>query len=58
MVQDVREGDRRHPKQKIVKGIKDKTTGELSHVGYVVALPRRSLLLAPKHERRAIHESE
>lgn len=37
------EGDRRHAKQKIIKGKLDPETGNLSHVDYVVKLPERSL---------------
>ena len=37
------EGDRRHPKQTITKGIKNKTTGELLYVDYTIPLPRRSI---------------
>lgn len=36
------EGERRHPKQKIIKGAKDKVTGEILYVDYIVSLPPRS----------------
>ncbi len=36
------EGDKRHPTQEITKIIKDKSTGELISVDYIVNLPRRS----------------
>jgi WYL domain len=36
------EGERRHPKQKIIKGAKNKLTGELSYIDYIVPLPPRS----------------
>ncbi|MBF2066498.1 MAG: WYL domain-containing protein [Calothrix sp. C42_A2020_038] len=36
------EGERRHPKQKIIKGAKDKATGELSYIDYILPLPKRS----------------
>jgi predicted DNA-binding transcriptional regulator YafY len=39
----VREGERRHPKQKIVVGPKDEQTGELAYLDYSVKLPERSL---------------
>jgi predicted DNA-binding transcriptional regulator YafY len=37
------EGDRRHPKQTITKGIKNNTTGELLSVDYTIPLPQRSI---------------
>lgn len=37
------EADRRHPKQKITRGKRDETTGELHHVDYQISLPPRSL---------------
>jgi hypothetical protein len=37
------EGERRHPKQKITKVAKDKTTSEILYVDYTVPLPARSL---------------
>ena len=39
----VEEGERRHPKQKIVYGPKDKQTGEPMFLDYSVTLPERSL---------------
>ncbi|BAY12991.1 helix-turn-helix transcriptional regulator [Calothrix sp. NIES-2098] len=39
----IQEGERRHPKQKIVLGPKNATTGKPSYVDYVVSLPPRSL---------------
>ena len=39
----VEEGERRHPKQKIVYGPKDKQTGEPVYLDYSVTLPERSL---------------
>ncbi|MBN3877043.1 YafY family protein [Nostoc sp. JL23] len=37
------EGERRHPKQKIIPGIIDKTTGKPSYVIYTIDLPKRSI---------------
>lgn len=39
----IEEGERRHPKQKIVPGPTDATTGQATYVDYVVKLPERSL---------------
>jgi len=39
----IQEGERRHPKQKIVPGAKDEETGEVRYVDYSVKLPERSL---------------
>jgi len=39
----IQEGERRHPKQKIVSGAKDEETGEVRYVDYSVKLPERSL---------------
>jgi len=39
----IQEGERRHPKQKIVLGPKDEQTGEVTHLDYSVKLPPRSL---------------
>ena len=39
----VEEGERRHPKQKIVYGPKDEQTGEPVYLDYSVTLPERSL---------------
>ncbi len=37
------EGDRRHPRQRILPGPKDSITGQLAYVDYMVKLPPRSL---------------
>ena len=39
----IREGERRHPNQKIVLGPKDEQTGALLYLDYSVKLPARSL---------------
>ena len=36
------EGDRRHAKHKIIKGYKDKETGQPTYVDYIIKLPERS----------------
>lgn len=40
--QFIQEGERRHPKQKIVPGPKDEQSGELMYLDYSVKLPERS----------------
>lgn len=41
--QFIQEGERRHPKQKMMPGPKDDQTGELKYLDYSVKLPERSL---------------
>jgi hypothetical protein len=38
----IMEGDRRHSKHKIIKGSKDKETGQPAYVDYIIKLPERS----------------
>jgi len=38
----VLEGDRRHPNHRIIKGYKDKESGQLAYVDYIINLPQRS----------------
>lgn len=52
------EGDRRHPQQKIQKGPKDPTTGQLTYVDYIVTLPPRSLPEFSRWVYRHMHHAQ